>query len=54
MHRSLEELSREQQRGFIHGELTVRPTFRPRFNRSAGVAQIELRNGVVHHRRGTV
>ncbi|KAN0132904.1 inorganic phosphate transporter [Lactarius tabidus] len=37
MHRSLEELSREQQRGFIHG-----------------VAQIELRNGVVHHRRGTV
>jgi len=36
MHRSLEELSREQQRGFIYG-----------------VAQIELRNGVVHHRRGT-
>jgi PHS family inorganic phosphate transporter-like MFS transporter len=36
MHRSLEELSREKQRGFIHG-----------------VAQIELRNGVVHHRQGT-
>jgi len=37
MHRSLEELSHEQQRGFIYG-----------------VAPIELRNGVVHHRRGTV
>jgi len=36
MNRSLEELSGEQQRGFIHG-----------------VAQIELRNGVIHHRRGT-
>jgi PHS family inorganic phosphate transporter-like MFS transporter len=35
MDRSLEELSREQQRGFIHG-----------------VALVEMRNGVVHHRQG--
>jgi len=37
MDRSLEDLSREQQRGFIHG-----------------VALVEMRNGVAHHRRGTV
>lgn len=53
MYLSLEELSHEQQRGFIQGELTARPTFLPCSNRSTGVAQIELRNGVVHHRRGT-
>ena len=30
MHRSLKELSHEQQRGFIHGKLTIRPTSQPR------------------------